>query len=121
MGILEPGIDHKCPQCESLDTVCEIYEDSFQFGAQDDDPDSTANVPLITVDVPLYRCINANCGFEWFDWKAETIKDAAVREHLLKIKVAIQDEQIIILNKALDDIEARCDELISKGPNKYVQ
>ena len=110
MGIPESKIDHKCPSCESLDTIVEAYEDSFQYG--DDD---TA-LPIV-VEIPLYKC---KCGFEWFDWKAEIIKDAAVREYLLRIRISIQDELIIILNKALDIIEARCNELLA-GASKYVQ
>ena len=63
-----------CGMCESTDTTESMKDYTFPYGVAG--PDQVE----LTVNIPVRTCNNKECGFEWYNWKAELIMDAYVEQ-----------------------------------------
>lgn len=65
--ITEP---HRCPNCDSYSVVERQQMDEFLHGRE-----------LVRVLVPMMLC--TGCGQQWTDYRAEDIREEAVRDRAL--------------------------------------
>jgi 5-methylcytosine-specific restriction endonuclease McrA len=66
----------KCPQCGINNVATSDYKQEFYYG--------TVKKVKLTAQVPLRSCIS--CGFQYFDDKAEQIREAVVNDFLSDTK-----------------------------------
>lgn len=64
---------NKCLDCDTLvpEAVMTVSQIEYGYGP---------HTELIEVVVPVFTC--PSCGEQWTDYRAEKIRDAAVRDHL---------------------------------------
>lgn len=62
-----------CVECGGPDVVREIEDYTFPYAPSPDTVD-------LTVKVPVYKCQNPGCGFQWLNWEAEQIMDNHIKE-----------------------------------------
>ena len=65
---------YSCPECDYQTIIKEIEDHTFPYGA-------SPNTIYLTIKIPIYKCQNPNCGFQWYDWEAEVIMDAEIEQH----------------------------------------
>ncbi len=64
---------NNCLDCDALVPEAVLTYSTFEYGVE-------PNVVLLAVTVPVFTC--PSCGGQWTDYRAEKIRDTAVRDHL---------------------------------------
>lgn len=66
--------DNHCGMCGGFDTTKTREDYTFPYGR------SGPEQVELTVEVPVYKCNNGECGFQWMNWEAGEVIDAYVEQ-----------------------------------------
>lgn len=73
-------MEGNCGECGGTDISRSMKDHTFPYGH----PVSVA----LTVEIPVYKCNDEECNFQWYNWEAEEIMDEYIKqwkkEHVLE-------------------------------------